>query len=63
MSFNRNAGGILVQGTGNIFLPGQRMAVPLMAIHFVAMIPFATLGKAAAGMNAFTKGVALSLTA
>lgn len=62
-SFNRGAGEVFVQSTGNIFLLAVQMAAPLMAMNFVVTLTFAVLSKAAPGVNAFAESFPVRIAA
>jgi flagellar biosynthetic protein FliR len=59
----KNAGDLLVQATGSIFLVALQIAGPILAINFVITLAFAILGKAAPGINAFAESFSVRILA
>lgn len=55
------AGTLLVQVTGKIFLVAMQMAAPLVAVNFVVTLTFAILGKAAPAIQVFSESFAVRI--
>lgn len=60
---SQNAGDVLVQATGSIFLIALQIAGPILAVNFVITLAFAILGKAAPGINAFAESFGVRIFA